>query len=461
MTKTSITTGDPFIDVGGLVLEAIQERFPQKSTPEIFEFVTDIYIDKWKQKLHSIFHTNSKILNPSTRGKHRSNTLEYLNYLFSNSRIEGCIDGFCRTCGKESILYPNSREFLPISGSGAFVNFHHAHEIGSFLCNECSLKLYFVPLGVIQLGGQAGLLWLQTEEVRRVWRKTIIQENLNKIARNTSEGILKSEYRNPRNALFNLAGNVIQEIHDDEHSEFIQLICFTNFGASPNCEIFVLPHPVFKFLNKILIPFGKYWYSLVNRYFFIKGVKWDRDESAWVKEKKKEKIVLGEAEYLNNRNMIYEKLLNNKSILRELLRVYRERFEYEMTPFPIAIAIHYAKEVLNMEKKQIQLIARISDVIFEMCRKENNFKRYLHLLEAPQKAYEFRGNLIRLIKVNFKNGNAEPLVRFQEYVELLLSDGRFWGEVRDLMLIYLYEKMHDEGVNRDAIPETEVTVAED
>ena len=113
-----------------------------------------------------------------------------------------------------------------------------------------------------------------------------------------------------------------------------------------------------------------------------------------------------------------------------------------------------------MEPKQLELIGRISDAVFELCRKENNFKRYLHLLEAPKKAYEFRGNLIKLIKINFRNGNPEPLVRFQEYVETLVPDGQFWGEVRDLMLIYLYEKMHEAGVNREEVPETEIEVAE-
>lgn len=461
LMQHNIPTGDSFVDVGGLVLETIRERFSEKTLPEIFDFVIDVYIERWNQKLHSIFHTNSKILNPSTKGKHKANTRNYLNELLANSWLDDCLDGYCKTCGKHGILYSNSREFLPISGSGAFVNFHHSHEPGSFLCNQCSIKLFFVPLGVILFGGNAGLLDVQAETIRNFWKKNIILENLNKISKNSSEGILKSDYKNPKNALFNFASDIIDEIKDENHSEFLQLLCFTNFGASPHCDIYFLPNPVFVFLNKVICHYASNWYYFVNRYFFIKGVKWDDEQRVWVKETKKEKTVLTKSDYLNNKNLIYEKLLSKQSILRELLKIYRGHYMQNLGKFPLEITIHYTKEVLNMDKKQIEMIGRISDVIFELSRKENNFKKYLVMLERAGKAYQLRSALIRIIKANFRNGAKEPLIRLEDYVTYLFPDGQYWGEIRDLLLIHLYEKFHDEGVNRDTIPEVDVVEAED
>ena len=109
-----------------------------------------------------------------------------------------------------------------------------------------------------------------------------------------------------------------------------------------------------------------------------------------------------------------------------------------------------------MTKEQVGVIARIADVIFELSREENNYKKYLFMLESAGKAFQLRGALLKIIKANFQSGAKEPLIRMEDYVNYLFPDGQYWGEVRDLLLIHLYEKLHDEGVNREAIPEEEV-----
>jgi len=454
-------TGDPFVDVGGLVLDTISQRFPHKTIMDKVEYVTDVYIDMWRQKLHSVFHTNSPIMNPATKGKHKVNTLNHFQKLIDEASIKDCIEGYCKTCGKFGKLYTNSRMFFPISGSGAFVNFHHSHEKGIFLCRECSIKLYFLPLGVIQLGKNLGLLHIQTEVTKKFWINEIIKENLNKISKLSSDGILKSKYKNPKNALFHFATEIINEIEDENHSEFLQLFHFTNFGATPSCDIYILPNPIFKFLNRVIHHYGKYWNYFVNRHFKIKGVKWNTEKQSWVKEKKKEITILQEDDYLNNGNLIYEKLLSNRSILPQFVRVYREHYYNPLEKFPLMVAIYYVKEVLNMKDQQIQLIRRISDVVFDLSKKENNFKKYLVMLEGAGKAFQLRSALVKIIKANFRNGAKEPLIRLEEYVNYLFPDGQYWGEVRDLLLIHLYEKFHDEGVNVEETSEESIAEIED
>ncbi len=320
-------TGDPFVDTGGLVLQTLHKRFPQKSLMELLEYVTDVYINNWKQKLHSIFHTNSKLLNPSTKGKHRQNTIEYLENLITNTGTELTIQGYCKICGKEGILFQNSREFYPLTGSGAFVNFHHGHEEGTYLCNVCSLKLFLVPLGVLQIGGNIGLLQVQTEFSRKFVIQTIIEENLDKIGKNASEGILKSEYKNPKNALFHFAAEIIRTAKDENASETLQLYHFTNFGAAPFCDIYVLPSPVFRFLNKVLNYQPTAWYYFVNRYFRIKKAEWDWETGSWQETSKNKSQTIEETEYRNNPNLIYERLLSGQSILKQILHMHREHFK--------------------------------------------------------------------------------------------------------------------------------------
>jgi len=45
-------TGDPFIDLGGLVFQTLKERFPEKTDLEQVKFMVDVYIKNWQQKLH-------------------------------------------------------------------------------------------------------------------------------------------------------------------------------------------------------------------------------------------------------------------------------------------------------------------------------------------------------------------------------------------------------------------------
>jgi len=454
-------TGDPFIDTGGLVLQVLHQNFPDKTLLQIIEFATDVYIEKWKEKLHAIFHTNSKILNPSTKGKHKQDTLEFFQTLILGQPIKDSIEGYCKTCGNKGRLYVNSREFFPLSGSGAFVNFHHFHEKGTYLCNQCSIKLFFVPLGVLQLGGNIGLLQVQSEKSKRFLIKNIIQENLDKISRQTSEGILKSKFSNPKNALFEFASQIITDVQDEEFADFLQLFHFTNFGATPNCDMYVLPNPVFKFLNKVIFHHRKSWYYFVHRYFYLKGAEWNGEKNSWVKVTKKEQVVLAEDEYLNNKNNVFERLLANKSILPQLLKIHREHYYQQLEPFSLMIAIHYVKEVSGMSNEQLELIRRIASVVLELSRKENNYKKYLTMLEGAGKAHMLRGALIKIIKENYKYGAHEPLIRLEEYVHYLFPDGQYWGEVRDLLLIHLYEKLHEEGVNAEEIPETPIQIIED
>ncbi len=444
-------TGDPFVDTGGLVVERLKSRFPEKTLFQLVKFVTDVYLCSWKGKLHSIFHTTSKLLTPSTKGKHRENTLEYFyNIIFKK---EYFIEDSCKICTKFDKLYLNSREFFPLSGSGAFVNFHHAHEDGIYLCGKCTLKLYFVPLGVVQIGKYIGLLQIQSVFTRRFVAREIIDTNLDKLAKTISDGILQSEYKNPRNALFGFATKIIRMADDEEASETLQLFHFTNFGAEPYCNLYTLPSPVFRFLNKVIHHQPEAWYNFVKRYYRVTKASWDWDTQDWIMQEKYAHVKVDEGEYLNNFNVIYERLLSGQSILKHILSMHKEYFLQQKEPFPLEIAIHYVTEVLHMDKKQLELIKRIGDAVFDLARKENNFKKYLFLLEGASRAYQLRGALLKVIKERYKNGEAEPLIRLDEYVDYLFPDGQSWGEVRDLMLIYLYERLHENNIASAEIPE--------
>lgn len=438
------TTGDPFVDAGNLALQSLSKRFLDKNIFDLIEFVTNIYVDTWKGKINSLY-LNSKITNPAFQGNtKKTETLKMFKNHLTYKKDNGSLK-YCRICGEKSILFTTGRDSLCLSGSGAFVNFHHSHEKGIQLCAFCLTKLFFLPMIVIYLGGNLAIIDCNSDALKKFWLKQTLNKNLDKKGRNISEGILKYKYSNPVNAIFNMASDIITEKADELKNESLLLYHFTNFGASPDCNIHSIPNPVFKYMNYVINHCGKDWYIFINRYYRIKKSEWDGVNQYWLKSgKHPEKIEKND--YLNNPNIVFERLIANKTILPLLCRFFKELSSNHKQSFNILLADRYVMEVLKMKKEQVSLIKKIADVVYEIAKNEGNLKKYLTKFEGASKAYQLRHVLLKVIKQNYINGNKEPVCRLDEYVDYLFPDGQYWGEVRDMLIIYLYEKMHDEDI---------------
>ncbi|HDH86565.1 MAG TPA: type I-B CRISPR-associated protein Cas8b1/Cst1 [Desulfobacteraceae bacterium] len=457
MTQT--LTGDPFVDMGGVVMNSLT----QQTVEGKIRFITDVYVDHWKGKINSVF-LHSKITTIHATGKpkrQRDDSLKYyLEFLQGKGNV---IDGYCRICSSKGPLFEGGRDNFPLVGSGEFTNFYHSQEPGLLICKDCLIKLYFLPLGLLQSGGNLMFLQIQNEYTERLWREDIILKNLDKIHRGSSEGILKSIYgrsfANPRNALFFFSSKLIERFQLYDHpSQQLRLFYFTNFGSKPDAEIYDLPSPVFAFLKRVLKPdLRADWHYFVKKHYrFRKSVHFDAEAGEWVEVKKKiaTKLEINDYEGTNS-NTIYDRLLAGKSILWHLREVYKSR------RFPIYLAIAYLKEVKKMKQEQIDLIRKISDKIIALCRKERDYKKFITPLEGARYGYQLRSAITRMVKVHYKDGEPEPFIRFNDYVEYLFPDGQNWYEVRDFLLICLYEKLHDLRIAPDEIPDEPISEIEE
>jgi len=458
MTNVNISfkpTGDPFVDAGGEALKYLIDFYPQKTVAELIDDMANIFIYKWDNKIDSV-QLNSNITHNTRRGSQekKNKAIIAVREYYKDTPISYAKDEIqhCRICGKSGILLKAGREQFCLSGSEPFVNFYHSHEEGLLICKDCSIKLFFLPLIVIQIGNMLALLQTNNQRSQNYWVHKTVKENLDKIGKNNSEGIIKSEYGSPKNALFKIASDIITEVNDDLFTDYLQLYHFTNFGASPNCEIYRLPNPVFSFLNKVIRYCHSDWSIFVQRHYHIKKSSWDYTGDQWISGKDNQ--TMSEGDYLNNPNDVFERLLNDDSILGLLRKFYRDVYIHNKKHSQITMAIYYIKEVLGMRQEQIDLIKKVANVVFDLAQKEHTYKKYLVMLEGAGKAYQLRSVLLRIIKENYKSGAAEPVVRLQDYVDYLFPDGQFWGEVRDLMLIYLYERLHDENINRQDVVDT-------
>ncbi|MBN2396669.1 MAG: type I-B CRISPR-associated protein Cas8b1/Cst1 [Candidatus Atribacteria bacterium] len=431
-------TGDPFVDAGGMALQYITEKFPEKNIMQLIEWAAKVYVEKWGGKLNSVFH-GSPITHPTTPNNQRiPKTIEAFNKLTKELN-----EGYCRYCGQKAFLTEAGREKSCLVGSGAFVNFHHAHEEGLMICPSCVTKYFFLPFALIQMGNLS-LLHTVTNHGEEYWKRKTIFQNLDKISRNTSDSMLKSEIKNPSNAIFSFASELINEFENEFLNENLTLYHFTNFAASVDCSIFLIPNPVFKFLSQTLKSVPRQWYKFVYQHYHISGAKWDDATNTW--QKKGNQVT--EDEYQNNKNNVYNALLEGNSILRSMTRYYQNQINRDIG-LDSRMAIYYAKEVLQMTTEQIAMIRKIGSKIFDLMEKGDSFKKYMVKLESTSKAHQFRSALLTIIKRNYTEGNEDPIVTLEEWVNYLFPDGSYWGEVRDLLLIFLYEKMHESKIDID------------
>ena len=56
---------------------------------------------------------------------------------------------------------------------------------------------------------------------------------------------------------------------------------------------------------------------------------------------------------------------------------------------------------------------------------------------------DVRQLLLRLVKRNYDANAKEPILTVEDYAYYLFPDGIGWREVRDVLLIAVYQKMHE------------------
>ena len=419
-------------------------QLKDKGVEYLIEYAANIYVNKWDGKLHAFF-LNSKITQPAFKGQRKiDEAVKYYKGLIDEPEVFQ--EGYCRISGRKTKLFPAGRDNHILSGSGTFINFHHNFESGLFLSKEVLIRMFFVPLGLVQLSDKVAMLSSNYEKVTAFFVERNCRENLNAISSGTAEGVLKSEFNNPANALFNFADSYLNthlfSLFDKEEEELfseadvsLSLYHFTNFGASPEVIIHILEARVFKFYafcNRIMI--AKEWNKFLRNNYRNskhKGAIFYEEKGVW---QSKNEVVPYET-YKIWRNNVLESLLNGKSILPNILRWVVEH------PFPFVIVEKYQTIIKNMEKRTIDKIRQIADFIV-LNRDADFITKSIKRLNGEKSAHGLRQFIVKLNGENYKQNGVAPLVTVQDYAEYLFPDGGTWREVRDVLLIAIYEKLH-------------------
>lgn len=453
------STGDPFTDIGGLVIECLQEKRPGKSIMDLIEEATNIYVNRWDNNLHSFF-LNSTITHNSNKGqKGIDKTLGFYRGLLSG---DGGVEGYCRITGQKAKVFPAARDNHIMSGSATLINFHHGFESGIQLSKEALIRIFFVPLGVEQLGDKVAALISNNEEVTRYFVKKNVENNLRAIAIKMSKSILRSDFSNPANAIFDYANQCIINVKtattDEETGESktrgvtLNLYHFTNFGASPTINLLTFPATVFAFYAYCLTHYRKDWQNFILRQYTnskFKNGTYDSYSETWHNNKEE----VDYSSYKTWYNRVYEALLKgNAHVVRwAFLRHSKEH------AFNFTIVEQYQINIQNMDKRTLSKIKELADFIIADSS-DDEISKSITSINGQKSGSGLRRYILKLVaEYNRKHGdNPKPLVTVEEYTEYLFPDGSYWGEIRDLLLIAIYQKLHELNKKVDVeLPEEE------
>lgn len=448
-TWLTVPTGDPFADAGGYAIEYLSEKFPEKDVLGLIEYITKIYVQKWGGKLNAFF-LNSKITQPAYKGSRKTEeTLKYFKALIGET--EEFEKGFCRIIGRETKLFYGGRDNTIMTGSGTLINFHHFFQKGLALSKEALIRIHFVPFACQQLQGRIALMQSNDQELSKLFVRLTIDKNLHEIGVGLTEGIAKSEFNKPANAIFDFvefALGQLKHFREENTTPSLSLYHFTNFGATPEIQIYQLPAKVFMFYKTCLqAKFREDWQKFVRSYYFDtkhKGAKYNlQTEEFELTSSSKETNHITQSEYKLWYNKILNKLLVGDSLRSEFL-VWSRRH-----PFNFQIVSIYQQNIIGMKKETINKIKELATFLVREEDAEKIKKRISALSGAKNAAVLRRFILKDVVRANFVAGNQNPIVTVDEFVNYLFPDGSYWGEIRDILLIAIYQELHE----RDLISE--------
>ncbi|MFA8301451.1 MAG: hypothetical protein ACEPOV_14890 [Hyphomicrobiales bacterium] len=444
-------TGDPFADLGGNVIKELSRRLPDKNIRELLEYITDRYVNSWDSKLHAFF-LNSKITHNSIKvnSEKIEKTMEYFDSIIDNKAPHEL--GYCRISGQKTNLFQSGRESSMLTGSGTFINFHHFFQKGIMLSKEVLFRLYFVPFGVMLLQGKVALIHSNNNEINQFFAtENYKKNNLKDSASVEDKGVYKSLHKNPANAVFSFIDELLSNLKNKGSitDAFLTLYHFTNFGASPELQMYRVPDTVFQFYDFCLNGrFKEDWNAFVRSHYYSSKNKEAvyNKENECIELKKKDSFVQYKYdEYKIWTNWIYNDLLNGKSLLKSFLKYSKEH------KLKIRIVEVYQIGIRNMKEQTIEKIKELASFIVNNQEKDDIGKSVKKLNGIKNSGLLRRFILKEIIVKNYNCKNEKPIVTLEDYVEYLFPDGSSWMEIRDILLITIYQNLHEKGIDIGAV----------
>ena len=95
-----------------------------------------------------------------------------------------------------------------------------------------------------------------------------------------------------------------------------------------------------------------------------------------------------------------------------------------------------------MKKETIVIIDQIANAIIKHT-KETEMNKVITILNGAKSSFLLRRFILKVVDNHYKQNNEQSLITVEDYVEYLFPDSCSWTEIRDVLLIAIYQKLHE------------------
>lgn len=448
-------TRHPFVDVGAATITA----FAEKARPEdltwqnldsVANFIEQHYTrDPLKSFLTAIF-PNAGYVQPAMKPEKFA---AFLNrYLYGYRNEEKLPGRRCAYCGREASVQV-FRQHVPMLTGEGLLNFFPGTAPGLPVCGFCLLCIQAFPLGATKSSGRTLIIHSDDEQVTLRAAKNFLDDNLKYL---DIHDITKYPDQKFPKTIFVDQVLKISGDQEYEHSPSITLYHLTNYGTTADVNIMHLPSQVVEFLTVAnSAKFGQVWREIVRR--------------AWQK--------VDDARPGVARNFLYEDLFELPERAARFVQVYFLRqgfraparfkddprsgyaFERELDLVSWDLTAMFLREVMEMEVERIAAIRNLGDGLSSYVSRTND-RRFFRDFYMVDRYGQLRGLLIKASNAEVRGGRP-PLIGFDEFIAIFEEGEELpridWRLARDLVLIRMIERLHQEGkMIEEMAPEGEV-----
>ncbi len=432
------SVGDPIVNSGLIAIKLLTDKEVYNCSKGDLKKASDklvkLYLTPaWYKEIQSIF-PNSTYVQAARNYKREEKSKEFLYELIDGIDEVDKSNDYCIFCGNPAYKRRDGKPFvktqIPLIGSSDFTNFFPSFKNGIDVCARCALAVQFAPQLFYKTGGKPSAINCNNEDVMLVFGRECIEYINRKMVLNAfkskdTSGIFDEGFKSPQNALFHLAYklsvNYKTLLNDNEE---IMIYRIDNFNQNPaGVSIYKLPNNVFRFVIMLMKSpeYRRTWYDLLSRHYRVK-------------EGTKSGLTIWKVNY----NRIHDSLLNNRSIVWTF-----KDDKIKKSTVPWIIVERYMELVRDMNKKRIGAIKNLADKI-ATCIEETNNKRRVNDIVSAKDLSAFRNQLRLVFRDWQKLGKDGPMITFDEYISTIIpEDYSGWREIRDLIVIRLYERLHD------------------
>lgn len=433
-------TGHPFIDVGlATIIEYINsleettqkidhpEELQKKHLEKMATFIKERFYNPPLKSYLTILINNSAFTQ-KTIGEDKKKAYEKL---FSAFEAEP-IDKRCTFFNKPAIGIAYRQHIPLLTGEGCF-NFCPEGSSGIPVSAEAGLCNLAMMLGTIKCSGRVLLVHSNDEQIMRHYAG----ENLK-----THQKQLSLEFKYPKTIVLEELNKIYKSYKTEKRMNdalFVDVYYFTNYGTSPDIDLYRLPLNQMNFLRVVnQAKYADKWQKIINSAWQLKVTEEGNGKNKVVT---KEKVTQEEG---IRKNFLYEDFFNLPDNANQFIRKYLfNRKQIDLISWNITEI--FLEEVLDMDPEKIKTIKTVADRFAEHIV-SNKDKKFFDNFYFKSKSYLALRSILLKKTNNLAKEEKDSIISFDEYVAIFEKEQdsfKEWKLSRDLITLRLIEQIRE------------------